>query len=245
MLLGAGAVGVLTVFLTDVLNRHGRLQTDASIGVTFTWLFALGVILINRYAAHVDLDLDCVLYGEIIFAPFDTWRLNGVDLGPRSAWVLGGVTLANLAFVILFYRQLKICTFDPALAASLGIKVLVWHYALMSCVSVTAVSAFESVGAILVVAMLIAPANAAYLLTDRLSVMLVLACGIGVLSAAGGYALATWLDGAVAGAMAVVAGGCFALAALFSPSHGVLVTAWRRTRRPPEPVRAMDHAETG
>lgn len=229
MLLGAGSLGLLTAVLTEVLTRHGKLQSDASIGVTFTWLFAVGVILVSRFAYQVDLDLDCVLYGDILFAPLDTWSVGGVNLGPRPAWILGGVTLANLLFVTLGYKQLKVCTFDAALAASMGINVTLWHYLLMGFVSMTTVGAFESVGAILVVAMLIVPPNTAYLLTDRLSVMLALSVALGIVSAVLGYWLATMLDGSIAAAMAVVSGVLFALAAAFSPTHGGL--AWYLARR--------------
>jgi manganese/zinc/iron transport system permease protein len=137
----------------------------------------------------------------------------------------------NFLFVVLGYKQLKICSFDPALAASIGINVAFWHYLLMGFVSLTTVASFESVGAILVVAMLIVPANTAYLLTDRLSHMLVIAVVVGVLSAVGGYALAAWVDGAIAGAMAVVSGVLFVLAALASPRHGVLPRLLRQRRQ--------------
>jgi manganese/zinc/iron transport system permease protein len=222
MFVGAGLLGLLTTMLIDGLSRYGKLQDDASIGVTFTWLFAIGVILISAYAGQVDLDLECVLYGEILFAPFDTMQLGGHELGPRSAWVLGGISIVNLLFVTLGYKQLKICAFDPALATSLGINVALWHYMLMGFVSLTTVGAFESVGAILVVAMLIVPPNTAYLLTDRLSSMLLISAICGVISATGGFLLALWLDGSIAGAMAAVSGLLFLLAALFSPSHGAL-----------------------
>lgn len=222
MLIGAGAFGLLTAFATHVLTRRGNVPSDASIGVVFTGLFAAGVIMVSRFAGQVDLDLDCVLYGEIIFTPYDTWSVGGLNLGPRAAWILGGITAANLLFVTLAYKQLKLCAFDPALAATVGINVTLWHYALMAFTSITSVGAFESVGAILVVAMLIVPPNTAYLLCDRLSLMLVLSVGFGVLSALGGYGLGTLLDGSVAGAMAVVSGALFLLAALFSPTHGAL-----------------------
>jgi len=223
MMLGAGAMGVLTAFLTDILHRWGKLQSDASMGVTFTWLFAIGVILVTRFTAAVDLDVECVLYGEILYAPLDVIRWGGADLGPRAAWLVGGVFLANLAFVLLAYKQLKVCAFDPALASALGINVVFWHYLLMGFVSATTVASFESVGAILVVAMMIVPPNTAYLLTDRLSTMIALSVCAGVLSAVGGYGLAYWLEGSVAGAMAVVSGALFILAAVFSPRHGVLM----------------------
>jgi manganese/zinc/iron transport system permease protein len=222
MLIGAGALGLLTAFLTDVLNRHGKLQTDASIGVTFTWLFALGVILVSRYASDVDLDLDCVLYGEILYAPFDVLTVGKIGLGPRSAWTMGIATIANVIFVLLAWKQLKVSTFDAGLAASLGMNIALWHYLLMGFVSLTTVAAFESVGAILVVAMLTVPPNTAYLLTDRLWVMVALATLFGVLSAVLGYALATMINGSIAGAMAVVSGMFYLLAALFAPRHGVI-----------------------
>ncbi len=222
MVLGAGALGLVTALSTDMLHRHGKLASDASIGVTFTVLFAIGVILISRFAGQVDLDLDCVLYGEILYAPFDRFVLGGTDLGARSAWVMGVVALANLGFIAIGWKQLKLCAFDPALAASVGIRVVLWHYLLMAFVSITTVSAFESVGVILVVGMLIVPPNTAYLLTDRLWLMHVLAVAIGVASAIGGYLLATAVNGSIAGAMAVVAGLFYAIAALFGPRHGVV-----------------------
>lgn len=228
MLVGAAAMGLLTVLITDTLNRYGKLQSDASMGVTFTWLFALGVILVTRYTGSVDIDVECVLYGELIYAPFDSLYLFGTNVGPRSAWLLGGVTLANAAFILLGYKQLKITTFDPALAAALGINTALWHYLLMTAVSVTTVASFESVGAILVVAMLTIPPNAAYMLTDRLPVMIVLSVVIAVASALLGYAMAWYLDASIAAAIAVVAGLIYGLTAVVSPRNGVLAQALRR-----------------
>lgn len=233
MVVGAGILGVSTAFFTDLLTRYGKLQSDASIGVTFTWLFAIGVILVSKYTGHVDLDVDCVLYGNIVFAPLDTIAWGGTSIGPRSFWLLLVVAIANLIFVLLAYKQLKLCAFDPGLASALGIGVAVWHYLLMGFVSITTVASFESVGAILVVAMLVVPPNTAYLLTDRLSHMLIWSIAIGVASAMGGYWLAAVLDGSPAGAMATVAGLLFLLAAVFSPTHGAMghILAQYRARR--------------
>jgi manganese/zinc/iron transport system permease protein len=219
MFLGAVAIGLLATFLIQALSSAG-VYGDAAIGVTFTALFAAGVVLISLFAGHVDLDLDCVLYGEIAYTPFDTWSLGGVSLGPRPVWITGGLLLLNVAVVALLFKELKICAFDPQMAAAVGINVSVMHYLLMTLVSITTVGAFESVGAILVVAMLIVPAATAYLLTDRLERMLLFAAGTGVLSALLGYAVARSLDCSIAGAMATVAGLLFTLAFLFSPRHG-------------------------
>lgn len=232
MLIGAGALGLLTAFCTEFLHRAGRLQSDASIGVTFTWLFAVGVILVSMYAGQVDLDQDCVLYGEIAYVPWDIWIVGGHSWGPRAVWILGSVCLIDLLFVWMCYKELKLTTFDPQLAQSLGISTRLFHYLLMGAVSITTVAAFESVGAILVVAMLIAPGATAYLLTDRLHVMLGLAMLFGALSAIGGYALAHWLDASIAGAMATIAGLLFTLAFFLSPAHGILAKRQGRRRSP-------------
>jgi len=130
----------------------------------------------------------------------------------------------------LFYKQLKLCAFDPELAASVGIRVELMHYVLMGLVAVTTVGAFESVGAILVVAMLIVPGATAYLLTDRLGHLLGISVALGVASAALGYRLAATLDASIAGAMATVAGLFFLTAFLFSPRHGVVARAWNHAR---------------
>ncbi|MNO14957.1 Manganese transport system membrane protein MntB [compost metagenome] len=229
MLIGAAALGLITVFLIQALQQSG-LQSDASIGIVFTALFAVGVILISRNASHIDLDLDCVLFGEIAYVQWDTWIWNGYDMGPVAVWMLGGTLLLVLVAILLFYKQFKLCAFDPALAAAVGIPVALFHYLLMGLVSLSTVASFESVGAILVVGMLIIPASAAYLLTDRLSAMLGYSVLIGVLSAAGGYYAAKWLDASIAGSMVTVAGILFLLALVCSPKHGLIARFGKRNR---------------
>jgi len=230
MLVGAGALGLVTVFLVELFHRTRRLAEDAAIGVVFPALFSLGVILVSRYAAQVDLDLDCVLYGEIAYAPWDLWLVGERSLGPKALWVNGALLAVNLAFVLSLWKELKVSTFDPELAAALGFSPAVMHYLLMGAVSMTVVGAFESVGAILVVAMLVVPPAAAFLLTERLGSMVTLAAAFGVLSAAGGYALARVLDASIAGAMATVAGGVLLLAVAASSLRG------RATNRRPVPL---------
>lgn len=228
MLIGAALMGIFATFLIETFHKRGRLQADASIGLTFTWLFAVGVIMISAYTGNAHIDTDCVLYGEITYVPFDTWTTAaGLNLGPRNVWVMGTVLLLVLGMIFIGYKGLFLTTFDPAYAATLGISVAVWHYTLMGAVSLTTVAAFESVGAILVVAFLIAPAATAYLLTDHLPTMLVLSAVAGVLSSIGGYYLGVYLDGSISGAMTTVAGALFALAFLFSPKYGILFRSRR------------------
>ncbi|MBL7840104.1 MAG: metal ABC transporter permease [Cyclobacteriaceae bacterium] len=229
MLIGAGLIGVFTTFLIEFFHKKARLQTDAAIGVTFTWLFAVGVVLISIFAGKVDLDQDCVLYGEIAYVPLDLIiSPSGANLGPKAIYVMGFVLTLIIIFIVTGYKELFLTTFDPAYASAIGISTSLWHYLLMSAVSVTTVSSFESVGAILVVALLIAPAATAYLLTDNFKWMLVLACASGVLASLTGYYLAVWLDGSIAGAIAAMSGIIFGLAMVFSPTHGLFFKKLRQ-----------------
>jgi manganese/zinc/iron transport system permease protein len=224
MLVGAGLLGVLTTFLIEFFHRYARVQADASIGVTFTWLFAIGIILISVFAGQVDLDQDCVLYGEIAYVPLDLWITEGgLSLGPRTVWTLAVITLLIILFIVLGYKELFLTTFDPAYAAAIGISTSVWYYSLMTAVSITTVASFESVGAILVVALLVAPPATAYLLTDNFKRMLLLSVLVGILASVGGYYLAVWIDGSIAGAIATVTGIEFMLAFLLSPARGILI----------------------
>ncbi len=206
MMIGATVIGLLTAWLSNTLHRVSKLQTDASIGIIFTWFFAVGVILISVYAGQVDLDQECVLYGEIAFVPFDTVVWGESDIGPRAFWLILGVFLLNLLMVLIGFERFKLVAFHPALAVSLGVNVVFWHYLLMTMVSLTTVASFDAVGAILVVALLVIPASAAYLLAKSLKGMLWLAAGYAQLSVLAGYAVAVWLDSSIAASIAVMAG---------------------------------------
>lgn len=229
MLLGAAALGLVTVFLIQLFHQSG-VQSDAAIGVVFTALFAVGVILVSLYTRDIDLDLDCVLYGEIAYVPWDTLQWGSVDIGPKAVWGVGAALLLTAGVIAVFFKQFKICAFDPALAAAVGIPVALFHYLLMGLVSVSTVASFESVGAILVVGMLVIPPATAYLLTDRLSRMIVYSVVIGCISSVLGYYAAELLDASIAGSMISAAGAVFLLALLFSPTHGVALRRWKMKR---------------
>ncbi len=229
LVVGAAATGVLTVWLIELLVRTGRVREDASIGLVFPVLFSLGVILISRYAGHVHLDVDAVLLGELAYAPLDRLTILGLAL-PKPLWLMSGILLLNAVFVALFYKELQLSTFDAGLAAALGFAPVLLHYGLVTMVSVTAVGAFDAVGSILVVALMIAPPATAYLLTHRLGPLIGLSVLLGVASAVGGYFLAHRLDTNIAGAMASFSGLLFALAWLLAPQRGLLAQ-WLRRRR--------------
>lgn len=222
VLIGAALFGVLITILIEALHKSGKMQMDAAIGLSFTWLFSLGIILISAFAGQVDLDQECVLYGEIDFVSLDTIIIRGLDIGPRTVWILGFLLVMILLLVILGYKGLMLTAFDEVYAATLGVSTAFWHYSLMSAVSVTTVLSFESVGAILVVAFLVGPASTAYLLTNQLKRMLILSVIVGILAAIGGYYLAVFLNASIAGGMATMIGLIFVLAFLLAPRQGIL-----------------------
>lgn len=236
MFVGAAIVGVLTALFTEWIRRFGRVDEGASMGVVFTSLFALGLVMIVQAADHVDLDASCVLFGAIEYTPLDTIRVRGIEV-PRAVIVLGINALLNLLFVVLFYKELKLSSFDPALATTTGFSATTMHYLLMVFVAVTAVAAFESVGNILVVAMFIVPPATAYMLTDRLARMIVLSAVIAIVSAIGGHLAAIevprWFgfrSTTTAGMMAVVSGVMLLFASLFGPQYGIVTSLVRRKR---------------
>jgi manganese/zinc/iron transport system permease protein len=231
LVLAAALTGLVTVSLVELLGRTRLVKEDAAIGMVFPVLFSLGIILISRFAGNVHLDTDAVLLGELAFAPFDRFVALGYDLGPKALWVMGIILLVNLAFIRALYKELKLATFDAGLAAALGFAPALVHYGLMSVVSITAVGAFQAVGSVLVVGLMIAPPAAAYLLTDRLPRMLVMSVCFGAVSAIAGCWLAYTLDTSIVGAMATTTGILFGLAWLLAPERGLLALVLRRSRQ--------------
>ena len=229
--LGAAAAGLLTVVLVEALTKSRRIHEDAAIGVVFPALFALGVFVITKYLSNIHIDTDAVLFGEIAFTPFDTLQIGGRDYGSQALWVLGGLTLVNALFLAVFYKELKLSTFDAGLAAALGFAPALLHYTLMGVVAVTTVGALSAVGAILVVALLIVPAATASLLTRRLPVMIALSVLIGAIGALAGVFLAILWNVSISGMIAAVLGVLFGAALLGAPQQGLAAQALRRRRQ--------------
>jgi manganese/zinc/iron transport system permease protein len=227
---GAAVFAMICVLGVEALRGSGLVRSDAAIGLMFPTLFAIGVLGITGFAENAHIDLDATIYGEIAFTPFRTLELVGVTV-PQSIVVLGLVAAVNLALVVAFWKELKVTTFDPSFAAVNGFSPTLVSRVLLGAVAITAVTAFESVGAILVVTMLIVPAATAYLLCDRLLPMVLTTIGIGWFAAIGGQQAATAIDSSLAGMMGLVAAAAFVLALLLSPSHGLLATRARRRRR--------------
>lgn len=232
MFVGAACAGILTAWLTEWLRHRGKVDEGAAMGIVFTSLFALGILLLRRYADTVDLDPDCVLNGMLESSVFQDWTRPV----PRVFITLSLIFGLNLFVIILFYKELKLSSFDPQLATTLGIDARWMHYLLMSLTALTTVAAFEAVGPILVIAMLIVPPAGAYLLTDRLSVMILLSLVLAALSALFGHLGAIGLPRLVGlndstttvGMMACASGVMFLLIMLGSPRHGLVFRFFHR-----------------
>ena len=228
LIIGASLMGVVTVWLTESVTRTRLVSEDSAIGIVFPLLFSIAIILITRYAGSVHLDTDSVLLGELAFAPFDRFVLMGHDLGARAIYTSGFLLILNILFIGLFFKELKLSTFDPMLSAVLGFSPVLLHYGLMTLVSLTTVGAFEAVGSVLVVAFMIGPAVSAYLLSDDLKHILLLAAGYGAASGILGYQLASFFDVSIAGMMAVVTGFLFLLTFIFARKRGLVSILLRR-----------------
>ena len=231
LILLAALTGIITVILVEYIQKTGLVKEDTAIGLVFPALFSIGVIMIAKNANDVHLDVDAVLLGELAFAPFDRLLIGGTDVGPKSLWVIGTILIITVTLLIAFFKELKVSTFDAGLAASLGFSPVIMHYGLMTVSSVTTVGAFDAVGAILVVALMIAPAATAYLLTTDLKKMLLLAICFGVFSAISGYWMAHLLDASIAGSITTMLGVLFLAVYLFAPSKGIIAVLYRERQQ--------------
>lgn len=220
LMIGATLVGLLVVWLIEALQSTELVSGDSAIRISFPLFFSLGIILITRYAGNIHLDTDSVLMGELAFVAFDRVQLFGFDLGPKSLWTMGTILLLNITFIRLFFKELKVTTFDPTFATVIGFSPAFIHYVLMGLVSLTAVGAYDAVGSILVVGFMVGPGLSAYLLTNDLKKMLGIAVIFAVLNSILGITAARYLDVSLAGMIAVVTGITTFITFLFSPLKG-------------------------
>ena len=231
LIIMAALSGVITVVLVEFIQKTKLVKEDTAIGLVFPVLFSIGVIMIAKNANDVHLDTDAILLGELAFAPFDRFLVDGSDLGPKSLWIIVTILLIIIGLLVTFFKELKISTFDAGLATALGFSPIMIHYGLMSVASITIVGSFDAVGAILVVALMIAPAATAYLLTDNLKKMLALSIIFGVFSAISGYWLAHWLDASISGSMTTILGIVFLIVYLFAPKRGLISVLYRNRQQ--------------
>ena len=225
MMLGAVAAGVVTVALIEAIRYTSRIKPDAAIGIVFSSLFAVGVILISVFADEVDLDAECVLYGELGFIPLqDIAYFGEIVIGPEPVVRMAIIALIAIVLLFAFFKEMIVTSFDSGLAASLGINPTRYQYGLTLFLSIVIVSSFESVGVVLVIAMIIFPGATALMLTDRLPIALALSTVISGAYSLLGFHLATWLNASIAGGMTVIAGIVFGIVWAFAPQRGLIAT---------------------
>lgn len=227
MLFGALAAGIATAVMTEFVHRRAAVPEDSSIGIVFTSMFAFGVIVVSQ-ARGVHLDLDCVLFGDLAFAGIHMRPIYGV-LWPESFRNLIPACLVTMAFLYLFWKELRLTSFDPTFALTVGFGASLMHYLLTTVVAIVTVAAMDVVG-LLVVALLIVPPATALLLTSRLTSMLLLSTGISLVSTWSGYLLALQWSSSAAGLAAVMSGVLLLAAVLLSPTSGVLGRILRTIR---------------
>lgn len=230
LMIGAALSGLLAVGLIESLQRAKLVKEDAAIGLVFPALFSGGILLASMYFRNTHLDVDQVLLGFPELAPLRRITLGSFDLGPTSLVVLVLMTLVNLIFILVLYKELKISTFDAGLATTLGFLPVVLHYSLMGLVSLTAVTTFDAVGPVLVVAFMIVPPASAYLVAERFSRMLMASVIFAALGAAAGTATALFFDTNIAGTAAVMMGIMFVVVFCIAPRRG-LIAQWRTRLR--------------
>ena len=223
MFIGACIAGLLCSLCIEWLQKKSPLKADAALGLTFTSFFALGVLLITQMGNNAHIDAECLLYGEIGFTPLaKNLKCGAIELGPRPLVTMTMVTLLIISIIIVFYKQLLVTSFDETLSISLGLPIKAIHYGLMLLLATTIVAAFESVGVILVIAMLIFPSTTASFFFSRMPAILFSTIPLAFIYSFGGFFLARWLDCSIAASMVVIAMFCFGLAWLFGPVDGVI-----------------------
>lgn len=231
LIFGATAIGIVTVYLIELLVKSNKTTEDAAIGVVFPLLFSIAIIIINTKFRNAHLDIDAVLLGKLEIAVFERIKLFGLDIGPKSMYTMLIVAIINISFIIIFFKELKIVSFDSALATVLGFSVFAIHYALMTLISFTAVVAFDAVGSILVIAMMIGPAMTALIFTKDLRKTIIYTVLIGVLNSVVGYTIAFYFDVTISGTIATMTLVTFLGVLILSPNKGVISTIVRRHRQ--------------
>lgn len=214
LIIGAGIVGVLTVFCTETFMKVAKINEDSAIGLVFSTFFSLAIIIITKFTSDIHLDIDTVILGEIVYAPFNRLIINDVDVGAKGVYVGIVLVLINIIYMFFYAKKLEITTFDALFAKSLGIASVWVNYSFMTIASITIVGAFDVVGSILVIAFMIIPANIAYLLTNNIRKMFVLSLLFAIIGSLVGVNIAILLDVSIAGMIATVFGIIFMITLL-------------------------------
>ena len=216
MMIGALVASALSLLLIGWIRRVLQLKVDSAIGVVFTTMFALGIVLISLFANRVEIDADCVLFGQLAYVPLDLWiRPSGLNLGPIALWECGVTTVVIVSFLWIARRALLASAFDPTFHEIHGTNKVVWRVGLMFMTCLFAVTSFHAVGAVMVMAFFILPSATAYLISTTMRALIGWSMAFGILGACLGLGLAIALNLSIAGSMVCV---LFALFLLISAS---------------------------
>src|SRR5690554_448245 len=231
LIIGAVLMGLITVMLTEILVKTGKIKEDAATGVVFPLLFSVAIIIISLKISNVHMDIDAVLLGKLELSAIEQLFIFGKPVGPKLLYISLAVLIINILFIKIFYKELKIVSFDTAFAAVIGFSPVIIHYMLMALVSLTAVTAFSAVGSILVIALMIGPGATAMQFTKDLKYTLLWSAIIAIINSVVGYFIAILLNVTISGVIASTTFVTFFLVLLFNTKNGVLVKIHRRKKQ--------------
>lgn len=231
LIFGAVVMGIITVFLTEGLVKTKLIREDAATGVIFPLLFSIAIIIISLVVSDVHMDIDAVLLGKLELASIEQLVIFNKAIGPKALYIGLLILIINITFIVVFYKELKLISFDSALATTLGFMPFIIHYLLMGLVSLTAVTSFSSVGSILVIALMIGPPITAMQFTKDLKYTLIFSTIIAVINSVVGYFIAIMLNVTIAGIIATTTLATFLLVLFFNPKSGIIFKLIRRLKQ--------------
>ena len=231
LIIGAVAMGLITVFLTEALIKTKLIKEDAATGIIFPLLFSVAIIIISLYISGIHMDTDAVLLGKLEFSSIKQLYIGSKAIGPVAFYIGLIVLIINALFIKIFYKELKIISFDPSLAAVLGFSPVIIHYSLMALVSLTAVTSFSSVGSILVVALMVGPGITAMQFTKDLKFTIIYSALIAIFNTITGYFIAIALNVTIAGVIACMTLLSFLVVLILSPKNGLVFRQARRAKQ--------------
>lgn len=211
LIIGASIICVLTVYLIEILSNL-NIEKGAAIGLIFPLFFSIGVLIMDRELKNSQISVNSALFGKLEFIIFERFKINNFDLGPLALYIALIIAIITTLFVIFFYKELKLISFDEIFAKTSGVSVLIVHYLFLSLISVTAVASFNVVGVILVISLIIGPSITGLLFTKDLKKTIYLSIIIGIFNSLLGYIVAFKYDVGISGVVSSINIGVFLLA---------------------------------
>lgn len=222
LIIGASIIGIVTVYLTNILSNTKLLSEDSSIGIIYPFLFSIAIILISKYTSNTHLDVDAVFLGSLEFTTFDRLIINGIDLGSKAIYKSIIILFITIIFIKIFYKELKVSTFDPVYSIVIGLSSVVINYLFMFLISINVVAAFDATGSILVISFMVGPPVTAYLISNDIKKMIYISCVISIISCILGVLIAFLIDLSISGTISVVILIIFFIVVLFVSKNSII-----------------------